>query len=140
MKRLLACWFDRMRAWGRWLFQCQERGGGALWLRLAPGPAPADALPAWAVPVRELARQTRRDGVAAVTRLAGRLPAGVSALGEWRGDNRDPLRLLAARHGWPAVGEQAGRREIHHWLWLARGRESAFTERDAARLPDDPAD
>jgi hypothetical protein len=122
MKRLLACWFDRLRAWGRQLTRRRDQPAGTLWLRLAPRPAIADDLPPWARPVEALAHQARQEGEAAVARLAGRLPAGISALGEWRGDNGDALRVLAARHGWPETG---GRREVNHWLWLARGGHAA---------------
>lgn len=133
MKRLLAGWFDRLRGWCGLLIRCQERQAGSLCLLRAARPAAVIDPPPWALPVEALARQARREGAAAIARLAGRLPAGASALGEWRGDNGDVLRVLAAWRGWP---EQAGRREINHWLWLARRPQATLPASLAAASAD----
>lgn len=135
MKRPLARWFDRLRAWGRRLTRRQVRQAGTLWLWRAARPTAEIDPPPWALPVEALARQARREGEAAVARLAGRLPAGASALGEWRGDNGDVLRVLASWRGWP---EPAGRREINHWLWLARGPQATVPASLAAASADRP--
>lgn len=135
MTRLLACWFDRLATWGlRWI-QRRDHAEGTLWLRFAERAGTTGEPPSWARPLEALAREARQEGAAAVARLTERLPAGVSVLGEWQTDNGDTLRVLAAWRGWP---EQPGRREISHWLWLARrfetGRHDRFAARRAARL------
>lgn len=131
MKRPPGPWLECLRAWGRRLSQRLMRRGGSLWLDPTPPIPPVD-LPAWARPLADLVWEAQREGEAGVARLAARLPAGVSALGEWRGDNGDTLRVLAAWRGWPGPPRPSGPPQVNHWLWLANERETLCLDRFAA--------
>jgi len=136
MNGLLASWCDRLRAWGKRLWQPQEKSGGTLWLQVAAATTSAAEAQAWALQLRAIANQARLDAEATLARLAERLPAATIALGEWRGDTRDVLLVATQWQNWPEI---AGHDEINHWLWLAGG----LVETDpnallAARRPDAP--
>ena len=111
--RLLGRWFARLRELWACLARPRVLPGPVLLLDVdADKPAPTD-MPPGLPPLDRLARQSRGDAEATLSRLARRLPPEIGIMGELRGDSLPVQSVLSQWRGWPSPVNAVTR---HLWL------------------------